>query len=121
LFAATAMALAIIGVYSVTSNSVTQRTREIGIRMALGAHPQDVLNLLVRQGMGLVLIGIALGLISAFVLTRMISDLLYGVSAADISIYGLVTSLLFSSALLACFFASRKATKVDPLIALRCD
>jgi putative ABC transport system permease protein len=121
LFSATAMALAIIGVYSVTANSVTQRTREIGIRMALGAHPRDVLYLLVRQGMGMALIGIALGLICAFALTRMISDLLYGVSAADILIYSLVTSLLFSSALLACFFASRKATKVDPMIALRCD
>ena len=121
IFAASAMVLAIIGVYSVTANSVTQRTREIGIRMALGAPPRNVLNLLVRQSMSVVLIGIVLGLICAFALTRVISDLLYGISAADIMIYALVTSLLFSSAWLACFFASRKATKVDPIIALRCD
>jgi putative ABC transport system permease protein len=121
LFAASAMVLAIIGVYSVTAYSVTQRTQEIGIRMALGARPQDVLKLVVRQGMGVVLIGVALGLTCAFSLTRVMSNLLYGVSAADMLTYSLVTSLLSGAALLACFFASRKATKVDPIIALRRD
>ena len=119
IFATLAMILAVIGIYSVMSYQVSQHTHEIGIRMALGAQPWHVLRLILREGLTLTLIGVVLGVAGAFALTRLLASLLFGVRASDPLTYIMVSLLLIFVALLACILPARRATKVDPLIALR--
>jgi putative ABC transport system permease protein len=118
-FAGVAMVLAAIGIYGVIAYSVTQRTKEIGIRMALGAQRTDMLRMILRQSLGLVVVGLMIGLATAFAVTRLLGSLLYGVGANDISIYLGVIFLLGAAALLASFVPARRAMKVDPIVALR--
>jgi putative ABC transport system permease protein len=119
LFAGLALLLAAIGIYGVMSYAVTQRTHEIGIRVALGAEQNDVLKLILRQGMVFIIAGLVAGLIGAFIATSLLSNLLYDVSARDPLTFGLVTAILAVIALAACYLPARRASRVDPIIALR--
>src|SRR5262249_17191808 len=121
LFAALAMTLAAIGLYGVMSYSVAQRAREVGLRMALGAQANDVLKLVVRQGMKLALAGVALGLLTSLALTRLMEKLLFEVSATDFSTFAVIAVLLTFVALVACWIPARRGKKLDSMVTLRCE
>jgi ABC-type antimicrobial peptide transport system permease subunit len=121
LFASLALLMSLMGIYGVMSYAVASRTQEIGIRMALGAQQRDVLKLIVGQGLMLAMSGIAIGLIAAFALTRVLKSVLYQVSATDPLTFILISLLLTVAALLACWVPARQAAKVDPMVALRCE
>src|SRR5262249_17907090 len=120
-FAGVALLLTAIGLYGLMAFSVSQRTREIGVRMALGAERFDVLRLVLGQGVKLTLLGVAIGLITSLGLTRLMKSLLFDVSATDPLTFVAIATLLGFVASLACWIPARRATKVDPLVALRCE
>jgi ABC-type antimicrobial peptide transport system permease subunit len=121
IFAVVALLLAAVGVYGVIAYDVTQRTREIGVRMALGARPRMVLGLVFRRGLLLTLVGLAGGLVVALGATRLLRSLLYGVEPADPATYAAITLVLAVSAVAATWFPARRATRVDPMEAIRTE
>ena len=120
-FAALAIVLATMGIYGLLSYSVSQRTHEIGIRMVLGARPNEIVKSIVRQGLKLTLVGVAIGLVVSFALTRVMASMLYGVSATDPVTFGMVALLLTAVAALASYVPARRAARVDPMVALRTE
>ena len=121
IFASVALVLAVIGIYGVVSYSVTQRTHEIGIRTALGANSGDIMGLVLRNGMAPVVLGLVVGLAGVFALTRFLSSLLFGVGENDPMTIAAVALVLAAVALIACYIPARRAAKVDPSVALRCE
>jgi ABC-type antimicrobial peptide transport system permease subunit len=118
-FGVVAILLSAVGLYSVMAYVVSQRTREVGIRMALGANRSDVLKMITRQGMKLAAVGVGIGFLLALGLAKLVSSLLIGISGYDVTTFVLVPALLVLVALVACYLPARRATKVDPLVALR--
>jgi len=121
LFAAVALGLTSVGIYGVVSYSVARRVHEIGVRMALGARPATVVGLVVRQGMAPVVLGLAVGIVAALALSRLLTKMLFGVSPHDPRTLVVVAVLLVAVALLASYLPARRATRVDPLTALRAE
>ncbi len=119
IFASVALLLAMAGIYGVLAYLVTQRAREIGVRLALGAQRRDILRLVLSQGMSLAGIGVAIGMLGSLALSRFVSSLLFGVSATDGVTFGTVAALLLSIALVACLVPANRATKVDSMMAIR--
>jgi putative ABC transport system permease protein len=120
-FAALALGLAAIGIYGVLANSIGQRTREIGIRMALGARRSEVVRMILRQGMRLILAGVVIGMVCALGFTRLLSGLVYGVGAMDPLVFAIVPLVLVLAALLASYLPAQRATRIDPVNALRSE
>ena len=121
LFAGLATLLAAVGIFGVMNYSLALRTREIGLRMALGAQHRQVLFLMLRQGLVLTLIGTGIGIVGALVLTRLLSTLLFGVHASDPAIFAAIVLLLMFVSLVACYLPARRATRIDPMLALRSE
>jgi putative ABC transport system permease protein len=120
-FAALALALAAIGIYGLIAYAVTERTHEIGVRLALGAQRRDVMSMIVVQGMTMAATGAAVGVVAALAVTRLMSSLLFGISAADPVTFAAIPVLLGVVAFVACYVPARRATRVDPLVALRTE